>query len=176
MDSGLATVPSQVRGHRSDERISGGVHEHRKQHRVRTGHGQILRLQAPYLQCDSNRSALRAAIEGGRARGHRSRRLPSPTAAVECVPPGSSRAEDSRVVGSAEDGVVVLAAVEDAEDGDLLGLVIDEGSDHRTLPVTGGAKPRTDVIPQSSSVREHREALAVGHDGIHVIGSNRRRR
>lgn len=67
----MATVPSQVRGHRSDERISGGVHEHRKQHRVRTGHGQILRLQAPYLQCDSNRSALRAADADGSSFGRR---------------------------------------------------------------------------------------------------------
>lgn len=89
---------------------------------------------------------------------------------------GCSEAEYSVVVRCAQYRVVVLAAVEDAKDGELPCLIIDEGGDHRTLHVAGRAEPGTDVVPHRPAVGKYREALAVGHDGTHVIGSNRRGR
>lgn len=52
---------------------------------------------------------------------------------------GVFREGNSRVVGPAQDRVVVLAAVEDAQDGDPLGLVIDEGGNRHTLSAASGA-------------------------------------
>ena len=72
VDTGLVTVASQVRGHRPDERICGGVDENREQDVIVSAHSQTLRRRNPSRSgSNSNHTAERqiSALRGRRRAG-----------------------------------------------------------------------------------------------------------
>ncbi|KWK38684.1 hypothetical protein WT81_10400 [Burkholderia stagnalis] len=73
-----------------------------------------------------------------------------------------------------EGGLVVLAAVEDAEDGGSFRRVIDEIRDDRAAALMGDAQSGKQVVAMCAAMGKRPEGFAIGDDRVDVAGRGQR--